>query len=385
MFKNILTQVSRILVGGLFIFSGVIKMNDPVGFGFKLEEYFGEDVLHLPFLQPYALHLAVFLVILEVMLGLFLLLGSFKRFTLWSIAGMMAFFTFLTFYSAYFNKVTDCGCFGDAIPLTPWESFSKDVVLSILIGVLIWGRGHLHPWMPSRLNHIKIASVMIFCLMFTQHVLRHGPVWDFRAYKPGTDVMRAMMSAEDLGLDPPKYETYFTLQGPEGAKVEVSGTDYVADKWYERADLILLEEGTYSKKIAEGYEPPIHDFSIVIEGEDRTEDFVNAPEVLWLIAYDFSKANRAELIRLVKALDVVIQKDPSVKVVGMTASSDEEIAALKAETGCTFPWAIMDGTALKTVQRSNPGVTYLTEGVIQNHWHYNDAIFLNVSNLVWPE
>ena len=146
--KNVLTQISRVLVGGLFIFSGVIKMNDPVGFAFKLEEYFGEDVLNLPFLQPLALYLAVFLVILEVLLGVFLLLGVYKRFTLWSLAGMMGFFTFLTFYSAYFNKVTDCGCFGDAIPLTPWESFSKDVVLSILIAVLIWGQMHIRTWLP---------------------------------------------------------------------------------------------------------------------------------------------------------------------------------------------------------------------------------------------
>ena len=119
-----------------------------MGFAFKLEEYFGEDVLNLPFLQPLALYLAVFLVILEVLLGVFLLLGVYKRFTLWSLAGMMGFFTFLTFYSAYFNKVTDCGCFGDAIPLTPWESFSKDVVLSILIAVLIWGQMHIRTWLP---------------------------------------------------------------------------------------------------------------------------------------------------------------------------------------------------------------------------------------------
>lgn len=115
----------RLVLGGLFIFSGVIKMNDPIGFSYKLEEYFGADVFNLTFLQPLALPLAVFLVTFEVVLGLLMLIGYLRAFTFWSMAGLMAFFTFLTFYSAYFNKVTDCGCFGDAIPLTPWKALRK--------------------------------------------------------------------------------------------------------------------------------------------------------------------------------------------------------------------------------------------------------------------
>ena len=115
------THFSRIVVGALFIFSGLIKLNDPVGFSFKLDEYFGADVLNLTFLQPIALELAVFIVILEVLLGVALLIGFWKNITSWLLLLMIVFFTFLTFYSAYFNKVTDCGCFGDAIPLTPWD------------------------------------------------------------------------------------------------------------------------------------------------------------------------------------------------------------------------------------------------------------------------
>ena len=175
------------------------------------------------------------------------------------------------------------------------------------------------------------------------------------------------------------------MQAPDGSRVEVSGTAYIDEKWYEKSDYTIMEDGTYSKKIAEGYEPPIHDFSIVIQGEDRTEEFVSGPQVLWLLAYDLSKANRAEVVRLVHELNVLIQKGKVQKVVGMTSSSDEEIQELLSETGGLFPWAVMDGTALKTVQRSNPGVTLLEHGIIQKHWHYNDAIFLDGSNIVWPE
>ena len=132
--------IARIFVGIFFIISGFIKMNDPVGFSYKLQEYFGEDVLNLPFLQPFALGIAVFVVIYELLLGVMLILGYRKKFTMWSLLLMIIFFTFLTFYSAYFNKVTDCGCFGDALPLTPWQSFWKDVVLLVLI-LLIFIKG----------------------------------------------------------------------------------------------------------------------------------------------------------------------------------------------------------------------------------------------------
>ena len=130
---------ARIIVGLLFIISGLIKLNDPVGFSFKLKDYFAPEVLNLEFLVPFALLIAIILVIFEVLLGVALLLGHFKKWTLWALLLMIVFFTFLTFYSAYFNKVTDCGCFGDALPLTPWESFSKDIVLLFLVLILFFG------------------------------------------------------------------------------------------------------------------------------------------------------------------------------------------------------------------------------------------------------
>jgi len=130
----------RLLVGGLFIFSGLIKVNDPVGTSIKLNEYFdvfSNDIASFFFyFKSFALELAVFLVVVEVLLGVMLILGVKSRLTVWTLALMILFFTFLTFYSAYFNKVTDCGCFGDAIKLTPWESFYKDVILVVLIAIL---------------------------------------------------------------------------------------------------------------------------------------------------------------------------------------------------------------------------------------------------------
>ena len=134
--KNAITQFSRIFVGILFIISGLIKLNDPVGFSYKLAEYFSEPVFNLPIFVPFALAIALFLVILEVVLGVMLLIGYKTKFTVWSLLILIVLFTFLTFYSAYFNVVKDCGCFGDALKLTPWESFTKDVVLLVFILIL---------------------------------------------------------------------------------------------------------------------------------------------------------------------------------------------------------------------------------------------------------
>jgi uncharacterized membrane protein YphA (DoxX/SURF4 family) len=147
---KVLVGVSRIFVGVLFIISGLIKLNDPVGFSFKLGDYFAPEVLNLSFLEPYALVIALLVVILEVLLGVMLIMGYAKKFTLWSLLLMIVFFTFLTFYSAYFNKVTDCGCFGDALKLTPWESFSKDVLLLVLILILYKGNRYIKPFFFKR-------------------------------------------------------------------------------------------------------------------------------------------------------------------------------------------------------------------------------------------
>ena len=178
---KILVAISRILVGVLFIISGLIKLNDPLGFSYKLQEYFGSDVLNIEFLIPYALGISVIVVVFEVVLGVFLLIGYKPKFTVWSLLGMIVFFTFLTFYSAYFDKVKDCGCFGDALKLTPWESFTKDVILLVFILVLFYGMKHIKPIFAKLPTTIIALVSFIWCLWFGYHVLMHLPTVDFRA------------------------------------------------------------------------------------------------------------------------------------------------------------------------------------------------------------
>ncbi|MBT8324741.1 MAG: DoxX family membrane protein, partial [Winogradskyella sp.] len=210
---KILVVISRLIVGILFVISGLIKLNDPLGFSYKLQEYFGTDVLNLPFLEPYALGISVVVVVLEVVLGVFLLIGYKPKFTVWSLLAMIIFFTFLTFYSAYFDKVKDCGCFGDALKLTPWESFTKDVILLIFILILYLGIKHIKPVFGKlALTSVALLS-FILSLWFGYHVLMHLPTVDFRAYKIGANIQEGMAMPEDAAKPIIEYTWTFNVNG----------------------------------------------------------------------------------------------------------------------------------------------------------------------------
>ena len=207
-----LVGFSRIFVGVLFIISGLIKLNDPVGFSFKLKDYFAPEVLNLEFLVPYALLLAFIVVVFEVMLGVMILLGYARKFSLWSILLLIVFFTFLTFYSAYFNKVTDCGCFGDAIKLTPWESFTKDIILLVLILIMFYGKRYIRPLFSRNIRKIAVYASFIGCLIFGYYVLQHLPVIDFRPYNIGANIIEGMSYPENAQKPIFEYPHPFSLK-----------------------------------------------------------------------------------------------------------------------------------------------------------------------------
>src|SRR5688572_30649984 len=200
MFRKFADQFSRYFVGALFIFSGLIKLNDPIGTQIKMEEYFevfAEDFgSFFHYLIPYALEIGMILVILEVVLGVAVLLFYKMEITTKVLLALMVFFTFLTFYSAYFNKVTDCGCFGDAIKLTPWQSFIKDVVLMVFVLHLFWFRKTYVPVLRTREGHLVVASATALSLFLGVYAVRHLPFIDFRAYRIGNHIPTQMQPEE---------------------------------------------------------------------------------------------------------------------------------------------------------------------------------------------
>jgi len=350
----------RVFVGVLFIVSGFIKLNDPVGFSFKLEEYFSPSVLDLSIFIPYALAISILVVILEVILGVMLLIGFKVKFTLWSLLGMIVFFTFLTFYSAYFNKVTDCGCFGDAIKLTPWESFTKDIILLVLILILFFGKTYITPLVGPTVKKIIMALSLLACAGYAYHVLNHLPVIDFRPYEIGKNIEDGMGVPEGAPKAIYDYAWEFNVNGKQ--EVIVTNGDYPT------VDGEFI--GVETTEVQKGYEPPVHDFTIEQDGEDFAPSLLQEPKLVMVIAYDLRKSNTAVFSKIKSISDSALAK--GYKVIGMSASGPDQTADLVAEFGLDFNFYFTDETTLKTIVRSNPGVLVLEKGTIKQKVHYND-------------
>lgn len=358
---KIIVSLARIIVGVLFIFSGFVKLNDPIGFAFKLEEYFSPSVLNLEFLSPFALIIAILLVIFELVLGIMLLIGYLPKFTTWALLLMIVFFTFLTFYSAYFNKVTDCGCFGDAIPLTPWQSFYKDVILFVLILILFFKRNLITP-VFARASHrwIVFLSFML-CFTFAYYVLMHLPLIDFRAYKVGNNIAEKMTVPE--GAPEAVYDYHWTFK--ENGKEKTVTTQGS----YPQVDGEFIEVET--ELVQKGYEPPIHDFAIEKNGEDFTSELLQEEKLLMIVMYSLRRSE-ADGLKKMNAIAEKAKKE-GYKVIGLSASGEELKAQVKEKYNLDFEFYFTDETALKTIIRSNPGIVKLHEGTILQKLHWNDV------------
>ena len=359
--KNIITHFSRLFVGVLFIISGLIKLNDPVGFSYKLAEYFSEPVFNMPFLEPLALGLAIFLVILEVVLGVMLLVGYKAKATILCLLLLIVFFTFLTFYSAYFNVVKDCGCFGDALHLTPWQSFTKDVILLFFILILFINKKLVKPLFSIPLTNIITFASIVLCAFIAVWVLNHNPIKDFRPYEVGTNIEKAM-------------------EIPEGAPKSVVEMIFIykvngVEKEFTEKDLMNIPEGATfvdrkDKVITEGYVPPIHDFTMTKDDSDYKEELLKEPKLLIFVTYDLTLSNPDGMKKLEKLNQEA--KTKGYKVIGMTASSAEIIANAKKQYGLNVDFYFCDAIALKTIERSNPSIVVIQNGTIIQKVHYND-------------
>lgn len=365
--KNIITQFSRLFVGVLFIISGLIKLNDPVGFSYKLAEYFSEPVFNMPFLEPLALGLAIFLVILEVVLGVMLLVGYKSKLTIWALSLLIVFFTFLTFYSAYFDVVKDCGCFGDALHLTPWQSFAKDIVLLFFILILFFNQKLIKPLFSTPKTNFTVYISVVLCAFMAVWVLNHNPIKDFRPYKVGTNIEKGM-------------------EIPEGAPKSVVEMIFIykvngVDKEFAEKDLANIPEGATfvdrkDKVITEGYVPPIHDFTMMKDDSDYKEELLKEPKLLLFVTYDLALSNPDGMKKLESLTKDA--KAKGYKVIAMTASGADEITKAKKQYGLDIDFYFCDAIPLKTIERANPSIVVLHNGTIIQKVHYNDITDLKL-------
>ncbi|WP_420316697.1 BT_3928 family protein [Ekhidna sp.] len=350
---KIIKEFARYAVGALFIFSGAIKVNDPVGTAIKLEEYFqvfASDIA--PFFEwfvPAALFLSVVLSVLEVVLGVALIIGYRMKITSWILLAMIVFFTFLTFYSAYFNKVTDCGCFGDAIKLTPWQSFYKDIILLVLIGVVFWKKDSYKPMLSPMLSEVKVIGTTVFFTALAIYAILHLPFIDFRAYKIGNHLPSLMQNSEPL--------KYLYIMEKDGETYEFE--TYPSDGGYEYVDSKLMNPDAAAK---------ITDLNVWEGDNDYTNELMNGTKLL-IIVHQVEKTSLDEIDRL---RNLTIQ-NPRFETWMLTSSGYDKFESFRHKNQLAAPYFFADATVLKTMVRSNPGVLLLQDGTVLAKWHYNDT------------
>lgn len=356
---NFITHIARFFVGALFIFSGFVKAVDPLGFSYKLQEYF--EVFGMEFLMPAALSMAIFLVVIEILCGVYLIFGLRNRLNAWLLLGMIIFFTWLTGYSAITGKVTDCGCFGDAIPLTPVESFYKDLILLVLILWIFIRKDYIQPLFKGGEKWV-LAGGLAFSLIFPIIGLRHLPVLDFRAYKVGSDIQKGMEIPEGAPQDVYKDTWFYEVNG----KVESFDTE---DSPWEIPGARFVDRK--SELVQKGYEPPIHDFTIVGPNGDITENVLNADWAFLFVYYDINKSSaegQETINKLAKSCG-----EAGIIHIGLSGSLESEVMLFAKKNKVNYPFFTTDPTTLKTIVRANPGIVLLENGVVRGKWHYNDT------------
>lgn len=350
---RILTEAARYLVGGLFIFSGIIKVNDPVGTAIKLEEYFQVFAYDFaPFfelLTPAALFLSVFLSVLEVVLGIALIIGFRMKETSWVLLLMIVFFTFLTFYSAYFNKVTDCGCFGDAIKLTPWQSFQKDIVLLLLIVFIFFFKNTITSFSSDRFRNITMAGSTIVMTFIAIMAIRHLPFVDFRTYAIGNNIPELMQPSGEL--------EYAYVMEKDGETF--SFPTYPSDKSYTFKSLDVLNPEV---------QPKITDLAIWNDDGEFTDELLTGTKLL-IILYNTDKASLKNIDEIKTLTDNVKGANSWV----LTASGREQFEQFRHSNQISIPYFFADATVLKTIVRSNPGIFLVKNGIVVGKWHHNDV------------
>lgn len=368
---NYLLGFCRIFTGLLFIFSGLIKANDPTGFGYKLQEYF--EVFHLTAFNEYATAIAVVICGFEILLGALLLLGVYANTVAWGLLLLILFFTFLTFYSAFFEVVTSCGCFGDAIPLTPWQSFSKDLVLLALILVIFFNRKQLRSIIKGSGNQFVATMITaVISLGIGIYTVNYLPFIDFLPYKVGNNLPSLMVLPE--GKQGDMFEQIYTMKNKKtGETKKVNDKTYMADKLWEDESWEIVGEPE-SKLVKKGYDIPIPDLLITdADGADHTQEIIANPYYnLIIVAKDLSTAN-IDAIQKINQTAIQLTKDYNgLRVVLLTASASKDAQYLSDEMQLIAEIFYADLIPLKSMVRANPGVLLLKGGNVIGKWHYNN-------------
>lgn len=356
------TNVCRFVLGGAFIFSGFVKVIDPFGFFYKLQDYITAFGLSAWVPATLLFMAGVALSVIEFYVGVCLFLGIHKKVSSSMALVLMAFMTPLTLYLAIANPVSDCGCFGDAWVLTNWETFGKNVVLLVsALSVFKW-RVEVIRFISSKVEWMFSMYTILFIFALSFYCLRNLPVIDFRPYKIGVNIKEGM----DIPADakPTVYDTRFVLE-KDGKRQEFTLDNYPDSTW------TFVETRNIVKE--KGYEPPIHDFAMleVETGEDITERVLTDEGYTFLlVAHRIEEADDSNVDLINEIYDYSVEHGYG--FYALTSSPEDNILLWCDRTGAEYPFCQTDDTTLKTIIRSNPGLLLIKGGTILNKWSDNN-------------
>jgi len=358
---KIIAVTARILAGIVFIYSGFVKGIDPWGSTYKFIDYF--TAFNMMWMQPAAFTLALLQNAVELVIGVTLLLGLRMKETAWGLMLFMGFYTVLTLILALTNPVHDCGCFGDALILTNWETFYKNLVLMALTLIIFFYRKKYLPAYSFVGEWIWVGMIGIASIVVSIHCYQHLPWIDFRPYHIGANITEGMTVPEGKPVD--EYRTSL-LYEKDGVVKEFDMSDYPWD------DSTWIFKDSKTSIIKKGYTPSIHDFSIITrEGYEITDEVLSDEGFTFLlVAHRLTKSDRQALKKASNIAGFCKENDH--RFYALTASPQNEIEYLKSELGLKYDFCFTDEITLKTIIRANPGLLLLQKGTVVGKWHFND-------------
>ncbi len=353
----------RFSLAVVFLFSGFIKANDPWGTVYKIQDYLealGMFGLSAGMFPNFA---ALLLGGLEFCIGVYLFFGIRRWATSIMVLLFMAVMTPVSLWLAVANPISDCGCFGDAVILTNWETFFKNIVLLAVAVCLFKWRRFIFKFVTDKVDWLISLYSIVFVLFLTIFCHRYLPVFDFLPYHVGADIRKGMEIPEDK--NPPVYETVFTYE-KDGERRDFTVDNLPGDSLWTFVD-------SRTVMVKAGYEPPIQDFALISyeDGLDLTDEILaDSQYVFMLVSPWLDRADDSSMDLINEIYDYSVEY--GYRFFCVTASTDDAILGWRENTGAEYPFLLADEITLKTMIRYNPGLILLKNGVVLQKWSAND-------------
>lgn len=359
--RKIVVNICRLALALTFILSGFVKAVDPLGTQYKINDYLEALGLQMLVNDTLTLLVSVLLSAAEFGIGICLAFAIRRRTVSKLTVAMLVFMTMLTLWLAVANPISDCGCFGDAVKLTNWQTFWKNIVLTACAVTVAWQPLDMMRFISRTNQWIVINFSAVFILAISGYSLYLLPQFDFRPYHIGANIRQGMEIPKDA--EQPQFETTFILE-KNGERKEFTTDNYPDSTW------TFIDSKTV--QTSEGYVPPIHDFSIETEqGDDITEEVLNDKGYTFLlIAPHLENADDSRLDRINEIYDY--SQEYGYRFYCLTASGEKARKRWRAMTGADYPYCTTDEITLKTIIRSNPGLVLIKDGTVINKWSHND-------------